>query len=134
MEDWDSSAEHMTLGTSILMDLRELDARTRGVNVARLRHAVERKTRASKKDAFGEALAAELQKKTMGTGAGSGRKCHNCGRPGHIAAQCRQGQSQGGRRTLCLVCGEEGHTAFACAKANPMARSHLNERGGKQRK
>ena len=38
------------------------------------------------------------------------RKCHSCGREGHLAKDCRK------RKNACFACGEVGHLITDCPK------------------
>ena len=68
--------------------------------------------------------AAMTTVKTSTKGVGSRKKaqvrtCWTCGKPGHIAANCRSNSDRGARgpqqnRAGCFICGEKGHTLRYC--------------------
>jgi hypothetical protein len=47
-----------------------------------------------------------------GGGTGSQRTCYNCGKPGHISKECRQGRGP----VTCYKCGVVGHYANMCSQ------------------
>lgn len=61
-------------------------------------------------------LAEALQVGLQQGRRGNGEKCFNCGKPGHVARQCRAPKQQ--QKMTCFKCGKPGHMQKECKQGN----------------
>ena len=77
----------------------------------------------SRRPTYGVGSGTDTRKGGGALGTGSGTlKCFKCGKLGHKAADCWQGEkvvpgaktAEGGSKIVCYICGVEGHKATSC--------------------
>ena len=51
----------------------------------------------------------------------AGKKCHNCGKKGHVAKECTKGRST----QKCKRCDKQGHVIQECPETTPSAQFYV---------